>query len=168
MGRVPQWRDEDEIAAGLPPGRPLGRLLVARMIWLFLAFVLVAHEGSHALALWAFGVRFSPRVWYSRDFPWLGFGWKYFVDGIDPRKRRTILVVGPLVETILWCWGALLFPSYFLGLVVLAGATLLLNRVVPGGDLWKAHRLTRAAQLFLAGAHRGPDRLALPARNSDP
>lgn len=122
------------------------------MIWLFLAFVLVAHEGSHALALWAYGVRFSPRVWYSADFPWLGFGWKYYVDGIDPAQRRTILVVGPMVESILWCVGALLFPSYFLGLIVMAGATLLLNRVVPGGDLWKAQRVTQTSRRTLIEA----------------
>ncbi|HUY08749.1 MAG TPA: metalloprotease family protein [Candidatus Dormibacteraeota bacterium] len=126
------------------------------MIWLFLAFVLVAHEASHALALWCYRVRFAPRVWYSRDFPWLGFGWMYFVDGIDPRQRRTILVVGPIVEAILWCLGALLFPEYFLGLIVMAGVTLLLNRVVPGGDLWKARRITKAAQPSLAGADPAP------------
>ena len=120
------------------------------MIWLFFAVVLVAHEASHALALLAFRVRFAPRVWISREFPWLGIGWKYFVDGVDARHRRTILVVGPNVEAILWCLGALLFPSYFLGLIVLAGATLLLNRMVPGGDLWKANRITQAARLVLA------------------
>lgn len=113
------------------------------MIWLFFACVLVAHEGSHALALWAFGVRFGPRIWYSRAFPWFGFGWKYYIDGIDPRQRHTILMVGPFVEAILWCVGALIFPSYILALMVMAAATLLLNRLVPGGDLWKARRLTR-------------------------
>jgi hypothetical protein len=126
------------------------------MIWFFLAFVLVAHEASHALALWGYRVRFAPRVWYSRDFPWLGFGWKYFVDDLDPGQRRTILVVGPIVEAILWCLGALLFPEYFLGLIVMAGVTLLLNRLVPGGDLWKARRITKAAQPRLAGADPAP------------
>ncbi|MGH7643291.1 MAG: hypothetical protein ACRENX_09845 [Candidatus Dormibacteria bacterium] len=124
------------------------------MIWFYLAFVLVAHEASHALALWAYRIRFEPRVWYSRDFPWLGFGWKYLVDGVDPLQRRTVLVVGPIVESILWCLGALLFPNYFVGLMVMAGVALLLNRVVPGGDLWKAERITRAARggLPLAGS----------------
>lgn len=126
------------------------------MIWLFLAFVLVAHEGAHALALWAFRIRFAPRVWYSRDFPWLGFGWKYLVDGVEPRQRHAILVVGPIVESILWCLGALLFPSYFLGLIVMAGAALLLNRVVPGGDLWKAQRITRPARQQLPVAETAP------------
>jgi hypothetical protein len=126
------------------------------VIWLFFAVVLIAHEASHALALWVFRVRFSPRVWYSTDFPWLGFGWKYYVDGIDPRQRRTILVVGPIVEAILWCLGALLFPSYFLGLIVMAGATLLLNRVIPGGDLWKAQRLSRPAPRAQAVADARP------------
>ncbi|MGC1184097.1 MAG: hypothetical protein WBA31_02965 [Candidatus Dormiibacterota bacterium] len=121
------------------------------MIWLFLALVLVAHEASHALALWAYRVPFAPRVWYSRDFPWLGFGWKYYVDKVDLRQRRTILVVGPIVEAILWSVGALLFPTYFLGLIVMAGATLLLNRLVPGGDLWKAQRLAHSASLSLSG-----------------
>jgi hypothetical protein len=115
------------------------------MIWLFMALVLVAHEGSHALALRAFRIRFAPRVWYSRDFPWLGFGWKYFIDGIHPSQRRTILVVGPFVEAILWSVGALIFSAYSVGLLAMAGATLLLNRLVPGGDLWKARRLPRQA-----------------------
>lgn len=111
------------------------------MIWLFFAFVVVAHEASHALALWAFGIRFAPRIWYSRRFPWLGFGWRYSVDGMDPGQRRTILVVGPFVEAILWSTGALLFPTYLVGLMLLAGFALLLNRVIPGGDLWKASQL---------------------------
>lgn len=126
------------------------------MIWLFLAFVLVAHEGSHALALWVFRVPFAARVWYSRDFPWLGFGWKYYVDKVDRRQRRTILVVGPIVEAILWCVGALLFPAFFLGLILMAGATLLLNRLVPGGDLWKAQRLPRSASLIRTGREVPP------------
>jgi hypothetical protein len=111
------------------------------VIWFFFVFVVVAHEASHALALRAFGIRFAPRIWYSRHFPWLGFGWKYFIDGISPSQRRTILVVGPWVEAILWSTGALLFPSYLVALMVMAGFSLLLNRVIPGGDLWKASRL---------------------------
>ncbi|MGC2191990.1 MAG: hypothetical protein WA751_06625 [Candidatus Dormiibacterota bacterium] len=137
------------------------------MIWLFLALVLVAHEASHALALWAFRIRFAPRVWYSRDFPWLGFGWMYLVDGIDPRQRHTILVVGPIVEAILWSLGALLFPEYFLGLILMAGATLLMNRFVPGGDLWKAQRLPKTAQSVLAAAGHGSDPRGLPAPSSE-
>ncbi|HUY57484.1 MAG TPA: hypothetical protein VMV12_06620 [Candidatus Micrarchaeaceae archaeon] len=116
------------------------------MIWVFLPAVLVAHEASHAVALRAYRVRFAARVWYSRDFPWLGFGWKYFVDGLAPHRRHTILVVGPLVEASLWCLGALIFPGYFVDLIIMAGVTLLLNRVVPGGDLWKARRIVGAGQ----------------------
>ncbi len=113
------------------------------MIWAYLAFVLVAHEGAHALALRFYHVPFAARLWYSRHFPWLGFGWRYHVDGLTFAQRHTILMVGPFVEAILWCAGALLFTSYLRGLVVMAGLTLLLNRVVPGGDLWKASRLLR-------------------------
>lgn len=116
------------------------------MIWLFFVGVLVAHEAAHALALRAFGIRFGFRVWYSRAFPWIGFGWKYFIDGVEPAQRRTVLVVGPLVEAILWVLGGLLFPAYLLGLLAMAGATLVLNRVVPGGDLWKAHRLPQPSR----------------------
>ncbi|HEY6538863.1 MAG TPA: hypothetical protein VI138_07495 [Candidatus Dormibacteraeota bacterium] len=127
------------------------------MIWLYFALVLAAHEGSHALALWGYGVPFAPRVWYSSDFPWLGFGWKYLIDDVEPEQRRTILTVGPIVEAILWMVGALLFPPYFLGLIVMAGLTLLLNRVLPGGDLWKARRIRRPAPLprLEAGATQG-------------
>ncbi|MGH7639797.1 MAG: hypothetical protein ACREN7_01505 [Candidatus Dormibacteria bacterium] len=113
------------------------------MIWIYLACLLVAHEGAHALALKAYGIDFSPRVWYSRHFPYLGFGWKYFVDGVDLRRRHTVLMVGPLVEAILWCLGAIIFPEYSLEMVAMAAATLLMNRFIPGGDIWKAHRLTR-------------------------
>ncbi len=119
------------------------------MIWAYFAFVLIAHETSHALALWVYRVRFAPRVWYSRDFPWLGFGWRYFIEGLDHHQRRTILAVGPLVEASLWCVGALIFPSYLAVLLVLAGLTLFLNQVVPGGDLWKARRLTKEARRLL-------------------
>lgn len=115
------------------------------MIWVFLATVLLAHEGSHAVMLWSYRVRFKPRIWYSLDFPWLGFGWKYYIDGLEPGQRRAILVVGPIVEAILWCSGALFFPLYLPELMAMAGATLLLNRFVPGGDLWKVHRLPAAA-----------------------
>lgn len=126
------------------------------MIWVFLPAVLVAHEASHAVALRAYRVRFAARVWYSRDFPWLGFGWKYFVDGLAPHQRHTILVVGPVVEAGLWCLGALIFPGYFLGLIIMAGVTLLLNRVVPGGDLWKARRIVDAAQPNLVAVEPTP------------
>jgi len=163
VGCVSQWRDQDESTTGLPTPRRWS----PPVIWLFLAFVLMAHEGSHALALWAYRVRFAPRVWYSRDFPWLGFGWKYYVDQVDPRQRRTILVVGPIVEAILWCLGALLFPQYFLGLMVMAGFTLLLNRLVPGGDLWKAQRITKAAKQLVVGPDLGTSQRALTAGNSD-
>ncbi|MGH7691346.1 MAG: hypothetical protein ACREOA_01365 [Candidatus Dormibacteria bacterium] len=132
------------------------------MIWIFLVSVLAAHEASHALALWAYRVRFQPRIWYSRAFPWLGFGWKYYIDGLDPAKRRTILVVGPIVEAILWCLGALIFHQYFLPMMVMAGLTLWLNRLVPGGDLWKAQRLTQEAR------RAGPQAATFPVPAQNP
>ncbi|MGH7610513.1 MAG: hypothetical protein ACREN4_00690 [Candidatus Dormibacteria bacterium] len=115
------------------------------MIWVFFVGVFIAHEAAHALALRGYGIKFGFRFWYSRSFPWLGIGWKYFIDGVMPRHRHTVLVVGPLVEAILWVAGALIFPAFQLGLLAMAAATLFLNRVVPGGDLWKAHRLPHTA-----------------------
>jgi len=162
------WRDPHENEAGLSTRPQPARDTIPPVIWLYFSFVMVAHEASHALALWAFRIRFAPRVWYSRDFPWLGFGWKYFVDGIDPRQRRTVLVVGPMVESILWLLGALFFPDYFLPLIVMAALTLLLNRMVPGGDLWKAQRLPRPAPGLLTAGDQAPGQLAVPAGNREP
>ncbi len=120
------------------------------MIWVYLAGVLLAHEASHAVMLWSYRVHFKPRLWYSHDFPWLGFGWKYYIDGVDPSQRRAILVVGPIVEAILWCSGALFFPTYLPEWMAMAGVTLVLNRFVPGGDLWKVHRLPVAVPVRAA------------------
>ncbi len=114
------------------------------MVWLLLLLALVAHEGSHALALRAFRVRFSLRIWYSRSFPWFGLGWRYYIDDLSPAQRRTILTVGPLVEASVWALGAVFIPTFSVELLLLAALTLTLNRLIPGGDLWKVHRLPKA------------------------
>jgi hypothetical protein len=55
-----------------------------------------------------------------------------------------------MVEAILWCSGALFFPLYTPELMAMAAATLLMNRFVPGGDLWKVHRLPATARVRAA------------------
>lgn len=107
------------------------------VLWLTLVVALVAHEGSHYLRLRLAGLHPRP----SFHFP--GLGWKFAVASASARELRSVWLIGPLAESLVWAGAALLVPGETVYLLLLMMVELMTNLLLPGSDGRRALRSLR-------------------------
>ena len=107
------------------------------VLWLTLVAALVVHEGSHYVRLRLAGLHPRP----SFHFP--GLGWKFAVANVTARELRSVWLIGPLAESLVWSGAALLFPGETVYLLLLMTVELITNLLLPGSDGRRALRTLR-------------------------
>lgn len=110
------------------------------VLWVTLAVALVVHEGSHYVRLRLAGLHPRP----SLHFP--GLGWKFSTENSTWAQLRSIWLIGPIMESLVWAGSAVLFPAQAWYLLLLLVVELMTNLLMPGSDgrrALRAHRLER-------------------------
>ena len=105
---------------------------------------IVLHELAHYVLLRRIGAR--PRL-TARAWGLKGVGWAFSRQGLDQRQLPGMWLQGPLVEVMVWCAGAILFPALASLFLLVMAVSFLGNMLLPGSDGRRALKVVRQLRL---------------------